>query len=87
MKPASHRRFSPYCPYVATKPIARLAWGLSLAVLQPPVLRVPAGLLKDALRSEVEGRTLLVRGIDPVDRVLPVLILVVAEAILVVPDR
>mmetsp|Transcript_20172 Transcript_20172/g.63663 ORF Transcript_20172/g.63663 Transcript_20172/m.63663 type:complete len:313 (-) Transcript_20172:522-1460(-) len=53
-------------------------------VPQPPVLAVPRRFLKNALGREVEGGARFARGVDPIAEVLPVLVLVVAEAVVVV---
>mmetsp|Transcript_115802 Transcript_115802/g.334422 ORF Transcript_115802/g.334422 Transcript_115802/m.334422 type:complete len:326 (-) Transcript_115802:1068-2045(-) len=60
------------------------ARGLAVRVPQPPILAVAHGLLQDPLRCEIEGGARLIRGIDPVNQVLPVPILVVGKTAVVV---
>mmetsp|Transcript_17372 Transcript_17372/g.41143 ORF Transcript_17372/g.41143 Transcript_17372/m.41143 type:complete len:374 (+) Transcript_17372:81-1202(+) len=59
-------------------------WWLAVGILQPPVLAVPHCLLQDALGCEVKSGALFVSSVDPVDSVLPVLVLVVAQAIAII---
>mmetsp|Transcript_14216 Transcript_14216/g.42249 ORF Transcript_14216/g.42249 Transcript_14216/m.42249 type:complete len:341 (+) Transcript_14216:1031-2053(+) len=63
---------------------AKQAGGLPVAILQSPVLAILHGLLQHTLRREIEGGALLISGIDPIDRVLPVPVLVVLQARVVV---
>mmetsp|Transcript_115075 Transcript_115075/g.336525 ORF Transcript_115075/g.336525 Transcript_115075/m.336525 type:complete len:208 (-) Transcript_115075:199-822(-) len=53
-------------------------------VSQPPVLAVANCLLEDTLGREVKGSRGLARSVDPVANILPILVLIVAEAIVVV---
>mmetsp|Transcript_106076 Transcript_106076/g.188658 ORF Transcript_106076/g.188658 Transcript_106076/m.188658 type:complete len:329 (-) Transcript_106076:1087-2073(-) len=64
-------------------PSYQTSW-LPVSVFQPPVLRVSASLLENAFRSEIEGRRPLTCSIDPVAEVLPMPVLVVAEAVIVI---
>mmetsp|Transcript_16110 Transcript_16110/g.32617 ORF Transcript_16110/g.32617 Transcript_16110/m.32617 type:complete len:466 (-) Transcript_16110:304-1701(-) len=57
---------------------------LPVAVAEAPILAVPYSFLQHAFRGEVKGGALLVRAVDPIHGVLPVLVLVVAEAVVVV---
>mmetsp|Transcript_29084 Transcript_29084/g.54528 ORF Transcript_29084/g.54528 Transcript_29084/m.54528 type:complete len:325 (+) Transcript_29084:602-1576(+) len=59
-------------------------WRLAVAVSQPPELGETAGFLQDALRGEIESGGLLARGVHPVDQGLPMLVLVVTEAMVVI---
>lgn len=54
-------------------------------VFQAPILAIPTCLLQNAFRGEVKRRALFVRGVDPVNGVLPVFILIIAKTILIVP--
>mmetsp|Transcript_66650 Transcript_66650/g.142547 ORF Transcript_66650/g.142547 Transcript_66650/m.142547 type:complete len:297 (-) Transcript_66650:578-1468(-) len=58
--------------------------GLAVRVLQPPILGVAASLLQYTFGCEVEGSRLFVGRIDPIAKVLPVLVLIVAEPLVVV---
>mmetsp|Transcript_100422 Transcript_100422/g.284412 ORF Transcript_100422/g.284412 Transcript_100422/m.284412 type:complete len:287 (+) Transcript_100422:1090-1950(+) len=53
---------------------------LPCSVAQPPVLAVVHRLLQDALGSEVKGSGGLAGSLDPVAEVLPVFVLIVAQA-------
>mmetsp|Transcript_62510 Transcript_62510/g.163790 ORF Transcript_62510/g.163790 Transcript_62510/m.163790 type:complete len:392 (-) Transcript_62510:1200-2375(-) len=57
---------------------------LAAGVLQTPILAILAGLLEDTFRRKVEGRRLLVGGIDPVGHILSVPVLVSGKAVVVV---
>mmetsp|Transcript_22504 Transcript_22504/g.57374 ORF Transcript_22504/g.57374 Transcript_22504/m.57374 type:complete len:229 (+) Transcript_22504:673-1359(+) len=57
---------------------------LAVGIPQPPVLALAACLLQNAFGGEVERGGQLVRGIDPIHQVLPMFVLVVAQAAVVI---
>merc|ERR1719160_959656 len=53
-------------------------------ILEAPVLAITYCLLQDAFGCEVKGGASFTGGIDPIDRVLTMLVLIVREAIMVI---